>query len=572
LETSVVYSKLTHYLIPLSGDLLVHPLVYSEDKSGETLAARRLELSTLKNRSLFVRGADAQSFLSPSPEAHSMHLSTATPKVVRGGVSQKLCGLLLALATLGICSCHSASYYYYKFPAENYAGRPVPPSKLAQRVMIGVSANGTSGSLQIVDASRDIRSNVENTIPFFSVAGYSSGYPGTIFNFPAELRGYVYSNSDGSLIGVSYSSETTTGSVGTFESGAGAVAVPPLAEHYYGAEEAAGVLEVIDNLTGQSYLLNLPNVYKVMANTGDTVALAMVRNSNVLYRVFKLNQNQYPTSQAAITATGSADCQPTIFPVYCAVSVPGTYDEPTNIYFSLDGTTAYVMNCGPECGGKTASITLLEQGPLNQNAIPSTPVQSSPQIANIPVPGGVTDAISDGTTLYMAGQQLQQDGNFAGFLTTMNQATNTLTAKYSISDGNHSKMLFADNNTLWIGSQYCATGERAHLGQNYNCLTMVTLSGSVTTPIVSAQVVPNVTPNSPSTVVPYPNQNNNQWYYGSLTGLCWVQNFNKVYTAYGGQVHIFSTVDGSEIDNQYVTVQGTALDVAYMDALSDEAN
>jgi hypothetical protein len=56
-----------------------------------------------------------------------------------------------------------------------------------------------------------------------------------------------------------------------------------------------------------------------------------------------------------------------------------------------------------------------------------------------------------------------------------------------------------------------------------------------------------------------------------------VQNFNKVYTAYGGQVHIFSTVLSSsgianEIDNEFVTVQGTALDVAYMDALSDGAN
>ena len=67
-------------------------------------------------------------------------------------------------------------------------------------------------------------------------------------------------------------------------------------------------------------------------------------------------------------------------------------------------------------------------------------------------------------------------------------------------------------------------------------------------------------------------QDFNQYYYGSLTGLCWVQNYNKVYTAYGGQVHVFSTVDGSEIDNQYVTVQGTALDVAYLDALSDGAN
>ena len=219
---------------------------------------------------------------------------------------------------------------------------------------------------------------------------------------------------------------------------------------------------------------------------------------------------------------------------------------------------------------QTASVTLLQQGPLNNNVIPSVARRSPiPQIANVPVPGGVTAALSDGTTLYLAGQQLQPDGLFAGFLSTMNQATNTITGKYSISDGTHSKMLFADNNTLWIGSQYCATGERQkHMGQNYNCLTMVTLGGATLSP----QIVPNVTPGSATAVVPYPNQNNDQYYYGSLTGLCWVQNFNKVYTAYGGQVHIFSTVDGSEIDNQYVTVQGTALDVAYMDALTDDAN
>ena len=485
-----------------------------------------------------------------------------------GACFQLICGLLLVLSTLGISSCHSAAYYYYKFPEYNYAGRPVPPSKLAERVMIGVSANGSSGSLQIVDALRDIRSNVEDTIPGFQISGYSSGFPGTILSFPSELRGYVYSNSDGSLTNINYSTESSSGSVGTFQSGSSSVAVPPAFTRYYGAEEAAGVIEVIDNLTGGTYALNIPNVYKVAVNKGDTVALAMVRNSNVLYRVFKLNQNQFPTQQAAIAATGSADCEPSLLPVYCAVSVPGTYDRPTGVYFSLDGTTAYVLNCGPECGGSTASVTLLQQGPLNNNVIPSSPVQPNPMIANVPVPGGVTEALSDGTTLYLAGQQLQSDGLFAGYLSTMNQATNTITGKYRISDGNHSKMLFADNNTLWIGSQYCATGEHAKLGENYNCLTMVVLGGATLAP----KIVPNVTPGSSTAVLPYPNQNNNQYYYGSLTGLCWVQNYNKVYTAYGGQVHIFSTVDGSEIDNQYVTVQGTALDVAYLDASTDDAN
>ncbi len=502
-----------------------------------------------------------------TPQAPS---TSAKPSLGASFAGRILCGLLLAAFTIGLSSCHSADYYYYKFPANNFAGRPVPPSKLAQRVMISYTANvSSSGGLAIVDALRDIRSNVEDTIPTFSIGGYAAAYPSAILNFPAETRGYVYSSSDGSLQNINYSSEASSGSAGSFQSGNNAVAVPQAFGHIYGAEESAGILEVIDSLAGHSYGLNLPGVYQVAANSGDTVALAMVRNSNTLYRLFKLNQNQYATSQLAITATGSADCQPLLLPVYCVVPVPGTYDRPDGAYFSLDGTTAYILNCGPECGGSAASVTLLQQGLLNEVVIPSSPIQPSPQIANVPVPWGVTDALSDGSTLYLAGQQMQSDGLFTGFLSTMNLATHTITGHYPIADGTHTKMLFADNNTLWIGSQYCASGERAKLGLNYNCLTRVVLGGTTLTP----QIIPaNVTPGSPTAVVKYPNGNNNQYYYGSLTGLCWVQNFNKVYTAYGGQVHIFNTSDGSEIDNEFVTVQGTALDVAYMDALTDNAN
>ena len=591
----------------------------------------------MKNRSRFVRGSGSYPIPSSSSEAFSIDNSVEPYGVFRPSAGFRLiCGLLLAMSALGLSSCHSNAYYYYKFPEYNYAGRPVPPSKLAQRVMIGVTFNGSSGSLQIVDASRDIRSNVEDTIPSFQISGYSSGYPGTIMNFPSELRGFVYSNSDGSLTNINYSTESSAGSVGTFQSGANAVSVPTAFTRFYGAEEGAGVLEIVDNEYGGSYGLNIPNVFKVVANKGDTVALAMVRNSNVLYRIFRLSQGQYASNVAAIAATGSVDCEPNLLPVYCAVSVPGTYDRPYNVYFSLDGTTAYVLNCGRECGGTTASVTLLLQGPLNNNIIPSSPTQPNPMIANVPVPGGVTAAISDGTTLYLAGQQLQSDGMFAGNLSLLNQATNTITNVYSISDGTHSKMLFADNNTLWIGSQYCATGERARQASlgvitqsgNYGCLTrFVPGSGAIlpawaagtayavgqrvtdgtntevvqqagtsgsTPPAWSAsidgptkdngvvwvdigattraQVIPSMTPNNTALPVLYPNQDDNLIYYGSLTGLCWVQNFEKVYTAYGGQVHIFSTIDGSEIDNEFVAVQGTALDVAYMDALTDDAD
>jgi hypothetical protein len=61
-------------------------------------------------------------------------------------------------------------------------------------------------------------------------------------------------------------------------------------------------------------------------------------------------------------------------------------------------------------------------------------------------------------------------------------------------------------------------------------------------------------------------------YLGDLTGIAGVTSLHKIYVAQGGQVYIFSTVDGSSIDNQYVTVTGVASDVAYMDGLSDGNN
>jgi hypothetical protein len=508
--------------------------------------------------------------------------------------AQVLCGLLIAFATVGLTSCHSDIYLAYKFPEFTFANRPVPPSLLANRVMIAVTSNGSSsGSLQIVDALRDLRSNIQNTKTSFSISGYASGFPNLILNFPAEITGYVYSNAQGDVQIINYGKESTTGSAGTFPAKSTGLAVPPTFGHVYSAEETIGQLGVIDNSTGKSYGLILPNVFQVVVNQGDTVVLAMVRNSNTIYRLVKLNVSttgtvpptSFLTSTAAIAATGAADCEPFNLPVYCIVPVntgshANAFDRPTGAYFSLDGTSAYVLNCGQECGGTTSSVTYLQQGVLEYNNIPTSVPDASAFTTQVLVPGGVTAAVSNGTTLYVSGQQLQPDGLFAGNLSIINLANNTVTGKYSISDGNHSKMLFADNNTLWIGSQFCATGERASRAAqqvaanqptdqsaNYNCLTRFDMGA------LTVSIVPAVTQSATSpVVVPFPNTNQNQYYYGDLTGLCWVQGLNKIYTAYGGQVHAFNTVDGSEIDNKNIIVQGTALDVAYMDAITDADN
>jgi hypothetical protein len=61
-------------------------------------------------------------------------------------------------------------------------------------------------------------------------------------------------------------------------------------------------------------------------------------------------------------------------------------------------------------------------------------------------------------------------------------------------------------------------------------------------------------------------------FLGDLTGIAAVTGLHKVYVAQGGQVYIYHTVDGSSINNQYVTVTGTAYDVAFMDAHFDGNN
>lgn len=483
------------------------------------------------------------------------------------------------VSTLFVAGCRAPLYYY---PEYNFAGRATPPSGLQQRVLASFTANGGSGGAVILDGLRDLRRNVQNTIPGFSISGYSGGYPSTILNFPEQQAGYILDANNGALAPINYAKESSNGTLATYGANAPSVAAAPDGTRFVGTTATSGQLIVTSG--GGSYVLNLPNVDRIVMNPGNTIILAMTRNSgttpNALFRVVQLTQ---PTSPGSPTLPSSyVDCEPLINPVYCVVPVTGSYDRPVGAYFSLDGTSVYVLNSGPENGGQQASVSVLQTAALlvNNLVVAPSPLATLPVANPIPIPGGVTAALSDGTTLFLAGQSLysptangalgstlRADGLFTGYLTQLNQTTYVPSHPVSIADGTHTRMLFADNSTLWVGGSRCASGERAATNQNYNCLTMVKLGSATPT----ATVIPSLIPGG-TTIVGYPNTNGNLYYYGDLTGECWVQNYNKIYTAYGGQIHIFSTVDGSEIDNTNVTVQGTVLDVAYMDALTNAAD
>jgi len=554
----------------------------------------------LRQRCFVILWADPRRFLTAHFTVRS-HLLKASPGVVqlknRRIAAQLVAGIFLTALTLTLTACRTL----YKVPENNYAGRPIPPSQLLQRVLVTYTEGGLSGGAQMLDGLRDLRGNIQNTKPTFPISGFSAPEPTTILNFPEQTSGYVLSATAGTMIGINYSTETSRGTAATFgTANPASVAAADNGTIFAAASETAGQLVVVAG--GGTYYLNLPNVYRVAVNQGVSIILAMVRNSNTLYRVIQL-----PATTNPVVPPGAVDCEPQLLPVFCVVPVPGTYDRPISATFSLDGNTVDVLNCGPECGGATSSISVLQSGALLMDNIPTVspldPSAPSPfasiGVPNpVPIPGGATVALSNGTTLYVAGQSLyslnngtlnstpRADGLFTGYLTAVNLSNYSVSQPISISDGTHTKLLFADDNTLWAGSQQCANGEREATGQNYNCLTMITL-GAGSGPIGTAAVIPNVTPGG-TTTVPYPNTNQNPYYYGDLTGICWVQGFHKVFTAYGGQVHAFYTggaittegdpavgttpAAGSEINNANFTIQGTVLDVAYMDALTNSAN
>jgi hypothetical protein len=464
-----------------------------------------------------------------------------------------------------------------------FAGRNLPPSGVLNRVLVAVQNPSalTQGSLLFDDALYDIRHAFNNANVTFTIGGFSGKLPVTIQNMPEQQLGAVYSIGDGSLTTVSYSGEKVSSTVASTSLNGISQSIFTSRDqlYVYAASQTTHSLTVVDH--GATVTLNLPGVYRVSMNPGNTVVLAFTQNTNDVYSVVHLNNDQ---QQAAINnpnykpdvpnAQAAVDCEPQSLPTYCVFPVATTgsasFDRPTKAVFSPDGSTAYVLNCGPECGGAASSVTTIPitGGALNPSGVGASGV-ALVGMNTLAVPGGTTNGLFNGTTLYLAGQavtqqgqtynvagqQVQGNGLLTGYLsvvdTTANGGAGAVTGQYSISDGTHNKMVLADNNTLWIGSYQCESGVRYNLSQTsapgtlFGCITMFNISNN--TALIES-------------------------YKGDGTGVAAVTGLNKVYTAEGGQVYIYNTADGSARDNSNVTVNGTAYDVAYMDAESDGDN
>ncbi|MFZ0481605.1 MAG: hypothetical protein WAL71_20865 [Terriglobales bacterium] len=224
-------------------------------------------------------------------------------------------------------------------------------------------------------------------------------------------------------------------------------------------------------------------------------------------------------------------------------------DHPVTAFFSSDDTVAYVLNCGPECGGTQASVQ-----PFNMSTnTPGTPLF---------VPAA-SEALVSGSTMYVAGTPYAKGSpsqpctgettaaTTCGLLTIVNLSTLTVanSAPIVITDGYHSRIAMGDNGQLFIGARTCTeiippTTPPPPGTEVRGCLSIYN---------TQTTAVGNVQPGA--VVIPPEN--------GDVTGLQPIETRSVVYVVQGyptpgGSLYIYCTI----IDNNYSCPTTDALQTA----------
>ena len=205
-----------------------------------------------------------------------------------------------------------------------------------------------------------------------------------------------------------------TTSMVALASGSGYAAVP--AAPMIGS--APGAIEVLNlSAGGITATIGIPSAQTVVSSPDGTHLLVFSNDSNAVTVVYPLLVN----TDNPVTAT-----------------VPG-FDRPVNAVFSADGSTAYILNCGPECGSSSASASV-------QTLDIATLTVGAP----VPVDGATIGWLS-GSTLYVAGTPTASVSNPApnnscppttaakvcGRLDLVDLGSMTVTSSAAITDGYH---------------------------------------------------------------------------------------------------------------------------------------
>jgi DNA-binding beta-propeller fold protein YncE len=354
--------------------------------------------------------------------------------------------------------------------------------------------------------------------------------PGYMEISPERATIMVFDSATNNIDVVNTVKETTSGTISlpgpttsmvAVSNSTGYVAVPsaPVIGFSPGALE---ILSLASNSITAS--ISVPSAQTVVSNPGGSQLLVFSNDSNSLTLVSPLLLN----TTSPLTTT-----------------VPG-FDRPVNAVFSNDGNTAYVLNCGPECGGTQASVQPLNMATLT----PGTP---------IPV-DAATIALLSGSTLYVAGTPPTNNpctgqvtaAKTCGRLDIIDLNSMTVAGKIVITDGYHDRIDISNNGQLFVGS--------------YNCTNIGNVnSQNPTGEIRGCLSIYNTTiPGNNAAIIPPDN--------GDVTGF---QAFSTRFVEYvceGGNLRVYNTQTDTLLIDQYIEtgtiiIAGQIIDVKAPDII-----
>ena len=411
-----------------------------------------------------------------------------------------------------------------------------PPSGVTTRVLASQSASSPTAfpGLLIIDGA------IDSLVRAASIG--AGGSPGLMAISPNRTTLLAFDSQSNSAEVVSTTRETQIGSIplgGTttsmvvLDTGFGYAAVPS-ASFAAGVPPGAVVAMSLTPGGGTAATLSVPNAQTIVSSPDGTQLLAFSGDSYISHIVTVV----YPN---LVNAGGS----PT-------VTVAG-FDSPVYGVFTTDGSTAYVLNCGPQCGGAQASVQI-----LNMTTTPPTVG------AIIPV-NGATIGFLSGSTLYVAGKgtptgplcasinSAPTAAQFCGTLDLVDLTTmqdpyyNNPAAEIAITDGYHDRIDMSVNGQMFIGSQACTTignVSNPQGGEVRGCLSIYnTTNGKV--------------------VIPPDN--------GDVTGLQSFTTRDVEYVAEGGNLRVYDTLidklipPNDFIETGTILITGQIIDVKAID-------
>jgi hypothetical protein len=212
-------------------------------------------------------------------------------------------------------------------------------------------------------------------------------------------------------------------------------------------------------------------------------------------------------------------------------------DQPFTAVFGSSDTQAFVLNCGPECGGSTASVV----------SVDFTTV-SSPVFSSVLVPGGATVGVLNGTTLFVAGTPIIPVAGCplsrCGVLTAINTTALTAGAPVPITDGLHENIAITSTGKVYVGAGGCSVVPGTALNTTRGCLSIF---------------------NTTSLATSFPEESSFRQNF-SVTSLQPISGRSVIYVVQGGELDIFdANTDALETGITQIDIVGNAVAAVLID-------